>query len=124
MQSAKRYGQLALAAGTAAALLTACGSGGNGSAAISGPRSSQSGAQALLAASVDKTVQAGNGKIHIAFTGSFAGQQVSFGGDGVADFAGKKFDLSLALPAATGLAGDVEERVIGSTVYQARYDGD
>lgn len=120
MQSAKRYGQLALAGVAAAALVTGCGSSaGKGSAAVqpSGGATAGGSPQSLLAASVEKTVQAGNGKLHIDFKGSFGGQDVSFGGDGIADYADKKFELTLNLPAATGISGTIEERVIGSTVY-------
>ena len=73
--------------------------------------------KALLAGSVDKANDAKNAKIHIDFSGSAAGQNLSFGGDGIADFAGKKFQLSLTLPAAAGISGSIEERVIGKDIY-------
>ncbi|HEX4017273.1 MAG TPA: hypothetical protein VHX15_11110 [Frankiaceae bacterium] len=73
--------------------------------------------QALLAGSVDKTLAAKNAKISLDFSGSVAGQNLSFGGTGVADFVGKKFDLKLTLPAEAGISGTIEERVIGKAIY-------
>ena len=133
MPSAKRYSRLATAgvAGVAiAALVAGCGSSGGGgkSAGVfpgTGSSTSSSGGgggdssnpHALLAASVDKTLAAKNGKIHLEFKGSFGGQDITFGGDGIADFAGKKFQLMLNLPAASGISGTLEERVIGKDFY-------
>ena len=44
-------------------------------------------------------------------------QNRPFGGDGIADFADKKFQLSFTLPAAPGISGTIEERVIGKDIY-------
>ncbi len=124
MRSAKAARRLAIA-GAVAALVAGCGSSSKGSSGtIVSPTGAPSGGgggglsvQALLAGSVDKVDQAKNAKIHIDFTGSAAGQNLSFGGDGIADFAGKKFALTLNLPASAGIGGTIEERVIGKTIY-------
>jgi hypothetical protein len=108
-------------AGAATALVVGCGSSGGGSAGTvpsGGAKGGGASIQALLAGSVDKTEAAKNAKIHLDFTGSVAGKDASFGGDGIADFAGKKFQLSLTLPAeAGGVSGTIEERVIGTDIY-------
>jgi hypothetical protein len=121
MRRAQSYRRLAVASAAAAtALVAGCGSssgGGGGSAII--PSGAPGGSvQALLAGSVDKVDQAKNAKLHIDFSGSAAGQDLSFAGDGVADFAGKKFELTLNLPASAGIgSGTIEERVIGQNFY-------
>jgi hypothetical protein len=123
-ESAKRsskYVRLATAtaAGVAAGSLVAgCGSsssGGSGSVIPSGAPGGS--VQALLAGSVDKVTEAKNAKIHLDFTGSASGQSLNFAGDGIADFAGKKFELTLNLPASSGIGGSIEERVIGQDFY-------
>ena len=115
MRSAQGYRRLAIAA-AATALIAGCGSSGGGSTVI--PSGAPGGSvQALLAGSVDKTFAAKNAKIRLDFNGSVAGQNLSFGGDGIADFAGKKFQLTLQLPAAAGISGTIEERVIGKDIY-------
>ncbi len=115
MRSAHAYRRLAIA-GAATALVAACGSSSGGSALI--PSGAPGGSvQGLLAGSVDKTLAAKNAKIRLDFSGSAAGQDLSFGGDGIADFVNKKFQLTLQLPAAAGISGTIEERVIGKDVY-------
>lgn len=131
MHSGKRYSRLAAAvvAGVAVATLVAgCGSSGGGKSAgvfpSTGGRASSTGGgtdssnpHVLLAASVDKTLAAKNGKLHLEFKGSFGSQDVTFGGDGIADFADKKFQLQLNLPASSGISGTIDERVIGKDFY-------
>jgi hypothetical protein len=132
MRTSKAVRGLAIAGAlTALAGFTAgCGSssksgGGTFINPSSAPSASQSGGgiggndsiKALLAGSVDKATNAKNAKIHIAFTGSAAGQDLTFAGDGIADFAGHKFQLSLNLPAGAGISGSIEERVIGKDIY-------
>lgn len=123
MRGAQGYRRLAIAGAAAATVLAAgCGSssGSKGGSAIipSGAPSGTGGSvQALLAGSVDKTLAAKNAKIRLDFNGSAAGQNLSFGGDGIADFVSKKFQLTLQLPAAAGISGTIEERVIGKDIY-------
>ncbi len=125
MRSATTVRRLAIA-GAVTALVAGCGSSSKGSSGtIVSPTGAPSGGagggvsvQALLAGSVDKVDQAKNAKIHLDFSGSAAGKDLSFGGDGIADFAGKKFELTLNLPASAGIgSGTIEERVIGTTIY-------
>jgi hypothetical protein len=124
MRTSKAAARLAIAAAVTA-LVAGCGSSSKGSSGtLVNPTSSPNGGggsalsiKALLAGSVDKANDAKNAKIHIDFSGSAGGQNLSFGGDGVADFAGKKFQLSLTLPAAAGISGSIEERVIGKDIY-------
>ncbi len=115
--------------GSCCALVAGCGSSGGGTSSgvfpSAGSSTSNKGGggsgdlspHALLAASVDKTLAAKNGKLHLEFKGAFGGQDITFGGDGIADFAGKKFQLQLNLPAASGISGTIEERVIGKDFY-------
>jgi hypothetical protein len=129
MRSAKRCTRFAIAGVAAAALVTACGSssGGKssgGSVVPSGGSSSSSpggsggsDSQALLAASVAKTLAATNAKMHFDFNESISGQDTSFVGDGVIDFAGKKSQVSLNLPAGSAVSGTIEERMIGKQIY-------
>jgi hypothetical protein len=121
MRATRAVSRLAIA-GAATVLVVGCGSSGGGSAGgtlipSGGAGGGGSSIQALLAGSVDKTEAAKNAKIHIDFSGGVAGQNISFGGDGIADFAAKKFQLSLTLPAAAGISGTLEERVIGKDFY-------
>jgi hypothetical protein len=124
MRTSKAVQGLAIA-GAVTALVAGCGSSSKGSAgSFINPSSGASGGvgsnvsiKALLAGSVDKANDAKNAKIHIDFSGTTAGQSLAFGGDGIADFAGHKFQLSLKLPAAAGISGTIEERVIGKTIY-------
>ncbi len=125
MRRALAFRRLAIASAAAAttALVAGCGSsssGGNGGSSVvpsGGAGGNGVSVQALLAGSVDKVNEAKNAKLHIAFSGSAAGQNLSFAGDGVADFAGKKFELTLNLPASAGIGGTIEERVIGQNFY-------
>jgi hypothetical protein len=123
MHRAQGYRRLAFASAAAAtALVAGCGSssGGSGGSAVNpsgAPGGKGVSVQALLAGSVDKVDQAKNAKLHIAFSGSAAGQDLTFSGDGIADFAGKKFELTLNLPASAGIGGTIEERVIGQNFY-------
>lgn len=121
MRTANGYRRLAVAAAAAAttAFVAGCGSssGAGGSSTVIPSGAPGGSVQALLAGSVDKTLAAKNAKIRLDFSGSAAGQDLSFGGDGIADFAGKKFQLTLQLPAAAGISGTIEERVIGKDVY-------
>ena len=112
MRASQALSRLAIA-GAATVLVVGCGSSGGGSADLK-PGGS---VKALLAGSVDKTEAAKNAKIRLDFSGDVAGQNLSFGGDGIADFAGKKFQISLALPAAAGISGTIEERIIGKDFY-------
>ncbi len=123
MLSARACQRLAIA-GVATALVAGCGSSSKGgSGAVLNPSGAPKGGagggsiQELLAGSVDKADEAKNAKIHLDFTGSAAGKDLSFGGDGVADFAGKKFEMTLNLPAAAGISGSIEELVIGNQLY-------
>ena len=123
MQSGKRLAQLAVSGIAVAALVTGCGSSSGGSS--SGTKS-DGGAkigtnavtpQALLASSVDKTLAAKNADIAIAFKGGVAGKEIGFSGTGVIDFVGQKFDMTLNLPATTGIGGSIEERLIDKVLY-------
>ena len=127
MRTSKAVQGLAIA-GAVTALVAGCGSSSKGSSgSFVNPSSGASGGsggvgsnvsiKALLAGSVDKANDAKNAKIHIDFSGTTAGQSLSFGGDGIADFAGHKFQLNLELPAAAGISGTIEERVIGKAIY-------
>lgn len=124
MRSAKAAQRLAIA-GAVTALVAGCGSsskGGSGSVvnpsgAPNGGGGGGTSVQALLAGSVDKANQAKNAKLHIDFSGATGGENLSFGGDGIADFADKKFSLKLTLPASAGISGTIEERVIGKAIY-------
>ena len=101
------------------ALVAGCGSGAGRSSLIpsGAPSGSAGSVQALLAGSVDKVDQAKNATLHIDLSGSAAGQDVSFTGDGIADFAAKKYELTMNLPATAGISGTIEERVIGQDFY-------
>ena len=129
MRTSKAVQGLAIA-GAVTALVAGCGSSSKGSSGSfinpsCGASAGKSGGgigsngsiKALLAGSVDKATNAKNAKIHIAFTGSAAGQDLTFAGDGIADFAGHKFQLSLNLPTGAGISGSIEERVIGKDIY-------
>ncbi len=120
MQSARRCGQLAAAGAVVTALLAGCGSSsGNGTSQVTpapGVKKPVS-VQELLASSVTKTESAKNAKLHLDFKGTIAGQALIFSGDGVADFPGKKFDMTLNLPAITGISGAIEERLVGGKFY-------
>jgi hypothetical protein len=112
----KRLNRLAMVgvAGAAAVTMVAgCGSSGGsgGGATINGSPN------VLVAASVDKAVAAKNSKLSMDFKVDAAGQNVSFGGDGIADYAGKKFQLNLKLPSSLGVEGSIQERLIGSSIY-------
>ncbi|HEX4429664.1 MAG TPA: hypothetical protein VHZ96_10390 [Frankiaceae bacterium] len=124
MREGHGYRRIAIASAAAAtALVAGCGSSSSGASGGNTviPSGSAGGTgvtvQALLAGSVDKTLAAKNAKLRLDFTGSVAGQNISFGGDGIADFANKTFQLSLQLPAAAGISGTIEERVIGKDIY-------
>jgi hypothetical protein len=124
MHSAKRYSRLAIAGIAATALVTGCGSSSAGEVSSSvlpsrGASTSGAGANphALLAASVGKTEAAKNAKLHMEIRTSVAGKSLGFAGDGVIDFAGKQFQLSITMPAAAGISGTIEERVVGKDLY-------
>ena len=118
MRSAQGYRRLAIASAAAATVLVAgCGSSSGGGSALIPSGAPGGSVQTLLAGSVDRVDQAKNAKLHIEFSGSAGGKKLSFNGDGIADFAGKKFALTLNLPATAGIGGTIEERVIGQTFY-------
>jgi hypothetical protein len=143
MQFPKHVRRLAMtgAAGlTAVALVAGCGSssssssggvlpgpssaGASSSSGSSGSSTAPTGdsdnAHALLAASVDKVKALKNSKISLKADISAEGKDISFGGDGVIDYEGQKFQLSIELPSSlTGGQdiGSIEERLIGQTIY-------
>jgi hypothetical protein len=129
MQSTKRSGRLAIAgaAGIAAITLVAgCGSSStSGSAGFfpstgsssAGNGSPAAGPHTLLAASVEKTEAAKNAQLHIDVQSSSGAQSVDISGDGIIDFAHKRFQLALALPSSLGIGGTIEERVIDGVFY-------
>jgi hypothetical protein len=121
MQSGKRLAQLAVAGVAVGALVTGCGSssGGSGGKAASNAKIGTETVtpQALLASSVDKTLAAKNADIALNFTGGVAGKEISFSGTGVIDFVGQKLGMTLNLPAASGLSGTIEERLIDKVLY-------
>lgn len=133
MQSGQRYSRWAIAgvSGVAAAsLIAGCGSSNadsakagtvpSGSPSKSQPSSgspSSNAPFALLAAAAGQTEAAENARLHIDVKVNAGGKDVTFGGDGIIDFAGKKFQLSLKLPAQAGFSGTIEERLIGKDLY-------
>jgi hypothetical protein len=126
MQSTKRLGRLAIAgaAGIAAITLVAgCGSSTTSGSASFFPSTSASdgnasaGPHSLLAASVEKTEAAKNAQLHIDVQSSSGAQSVDISGDGIIDFANKKFQLALELPSSLGVGGSIEERVIDGVFY-------
>lgn len=127
MQSGKRSRRLAVAglAGIAAVTLMAgCGNSSTSGSAGFFPSTGASadagaggGPHTLLAASVDKTEAAKNAQIHIDVQSSSGAQSVDVTGDGIIDFADKKFQLVMNLPETAGLSGTIEERVIDGVLY-------
>jgi hypothetical protein len=118
MRSAPASRRLALAAAVAALAAGAAGcASSSGSSSVIPSSAPGGGIKALLTGSVDKTLATKNAKIRLDFNGSAAGQNISFGGDGIADFAAKTFQLTLQLPSAAGISGTIEERVIGKDIY-------
>jgi hypothetical protein len=124
MQSGKRLSQLAVAGVAVAALVTGCGSSSGGS--VSGTGKPSTGAkistdsvtpQALLASSVDKTLAAKNADIALSFKGGAEGKEIGFSGTGVIDFVGQKLQMTLNLPAESGLSGTIEERLVDKVLY-------
>jgi hypothetical protein len=121
MQSGKRLAQLAVAGVAVGALVTSCGSSSSGSGGKA-DGNAKIGTdtltpQALLATSVDKSLAARNAKISFNFKGSAAGKELGFTGDGLVDFVGKKFQMTVTLPPGTGLTGTIEERLIDKVLY-------
>jgi hypothetical protein len=121
MKSGKRLAQLAVAGVAVTALVTGCGSSSSGSSgkADGGSKISTDTVtpQALLASSVDKTLAAKNADIAINFKAGAAGKELGFSGSGVIDFVGQKFDMTLNLPATSGLSGSIEERLLDKVLY-------
>jgi hypothetical protein len=128
MQAGKRAGRLAVAGVAAIAAITlvaGCGSSStSGSAgffpstgASAGAGSTSGSPHTLLAASVDKTEAAKNAQIHIDIQTSSGAQSIDLTGDGIIDFANKKFQLAMQLPSSAGISGSIEERVIGGVLY-------
>jgi hypothetical protein len=121
MQSGKRLAQLAVAGVAVTALVTGCGSssGGSGGKADGSAKVGTSPVtpQVLLASSVDKTLAAKNADIAITFKAGAAGKELGFSGNGVIDFVGQKFDMTLNVPATSGISGSIEERLLNKVLY-------
>jgi hypothetical protein len=121
MQSGKRLAQLAITGVAVGALVTGCGSSSSGTvgkaAADTKIGATTITPQALLAASVDKTLAAKNADVALNFSGDSAGKEIGFSGTGVIDFVSQKFEMTLNLPATAGISGTIEERLIGKVLY-------
>lgn len=122
MQSDRRLAQLAIAGVAVAALVTGCGSSSGGSSSGKAGGGSKISTdtvtpQALLVASVDKTLAAKSADIAISFKGGAAGKEIAFSGTGVIDFVRQRFDMAVDLPASAGISGTIEERLIDKVLY-------
>lgn len=95
--------------------LAGCGGGaGGGEGNGSGKARDTLSPAAAVAAAVDQADELTSSRFELASTTVVGGQEIAFGGKGVFDYADKTGKMSFALP---GGAGELEQRLLGDTLY-------